>query len=483
MATSRSGKRNPRPKALLLEVSQDWIKLLEVDDSRQGLRLVKAHLEPVDSDTDVSEQLRKVIDEKQFSKVPLLTCIPRQLVNVRLLELPSTDLREIHDMVELQVGRQTPYSLNEIFSGFKPLGTVRQGTYMRVMLAIVQRTLVRERYYAVEGAGLSVEQMAVSSEGVLNWFLYHTREDPPEKVQVLLDIDSFFTHMIVVHHGKAVYTKSILWGACQAEEGLDAFSQRAKEAFQSCTESLRGTPIDSVTLSGAAMHLDNIEDALTSALSVPCVKADCLDDLVPTPALESLRDDRYKTASLTALVGMALSPDDLDFNFIPDSVRMRHLLRLQARRWSVAAALAMTVMVVASLYALLAIGYRINRRSSIAAEADALEPRVVQVERMIEVIRATQMRLDARFLPEYLLPVVHQAVPEGIYLEALEFDASRSRFSMRGSAPQRRDIRELIRLLEESPVFTSVEEGGRTTMDRQERFAFQVVGDYLKGDR
>jgi Tfp pilus assembly protein PilN len=127
---------------------------------------------------------------------------------------------------------------------------------------------------------------------------------------------------------------------------------------------------------------------------------------------------------------------------------------------------------------MLAAGYRIDALGTIKAEADSLHNRVVRVERMLEVIRATQDRLDSRFLPEHLLPVIHRSIPEGVYLDTLDLDIGRSRFTIGGVAPQRRDIRELIRMLEESPYFTGVEEGGRTAMDRNERVTFQVVGRF-----
>lgn len=468
----------PDNKAVLLEVSSDWIKLMEVSGGRAGVTLLRVHLEPVDHETVISERLQKALTGGNFSRLPLTTCIPRQLVNVRLLELPSVEPTEIRDMVELQIGRQTPYALHEILSGFKPMGAIRQGTYTRVMLAIVQRSLVRERFYAIEAAGYSVRQMSISSEGVLNWFLYHTRDDAQERVSVLLDVDSFFTHMIVIQHRKVIYTKSILWGAKMLSEGLDVFVQRVKEAFHSCAESLRGTAVESVTVSGAGVYLEGVESVLSSALSLPCQKADCLEDLRSGREREALRDARYATASVTALVGMALAPNLLDFNFVPDVVRLREQIGTQARRWSTAAAFLLTAMVSASLYGMLAAGYRLNALSDEKATADGLQRRVVRVERMLEVIRATRERVDSRFLPEHLLPVIHQSIPKDVYLESLELDIGRRRFSMGGVAPSRRDIRELIRMLEESPYFTGVEEGGRTAMDRNERFTFQVVGRF-----
>jgi len=100
------------------------------------------------------------------------------------------------------------------------------------------------------------------------------------------------------------------------------------------------------------------------------------------------------------------------------------------------------------------------------------------VERMLEVIRATRERQDSRFLPERLLPVIHRSLPELVYLESLTIDAGRRQIAMSGTAPSRKDIRELIRLLEESPFFAGVEEGGRTAMGKDERFSFQATGRF-----
>ncbi len=468
----------PRDKALLLEVSADWIKLIEVTgDRRGGVTLSRVHLEPVDQETVVSDSLAAAL-KNGFSRLPVLSCIPRQLVNVRLLELPSTEPAEIADMVELQVGRQTPYSLNEILSGYKVLGAIRQGTYTRVMLVITQRSIVRERYYAIEGAGLAVERMTVSSEGVLNWFLYRTRREAPEKLVALLDVDSFFTHMIVVQHRKVVFTKSILWGAGQAAEGVEPFVQRVREAVQSCGDALRGESIEAVMLSGAGIHIEGLAQAVGEALSVPCTKADSLDDVKLGKGCGDLRDKRYATASLTALIGMALAPDRLDFDFMPDVVRLREQLVRRSRTWSAMAALLVTAMVCGSLYGMLAVGYRLNERDRLKAEADAQEGKAVDVERMLEVIRATRERQDARFLPERLLPVIHRSLPEHVYIENLNIDTGRRQISMSGTAPTRRDIRELIRLLEESPFLAGVEEGGRTVMNPDGRFTFQATGRF-----
>lgn len=473
----------PRKKALLLEVSADWIKLIEVTGSRQGgVTLSRVHLEPVDPETVVADSLAAAL-KNGFSQLPVLSCIPRQLVNVRLLELPSVAPAEIADMVELQIGRQTPYSLDEILSGYKVLGAIRQGTYTRVMLVIAQRSVIRERYYAAEGAGLSIERMTVSSEGILNWFLYRTRTEPPENCIALLDVDSFFTHMIVVQHRRVVFTKSILLGARQLVEGTDTFVQRVREAAQSCSEALHGEHIESVMLSGAAVHIEGLDDTISEALSVSCTKADSRDDVRVGKACSDLRDQRYATASLTALIGMALAPNRLDFDFTPDVVRLRETLVRRSKMWAAMVMLLVTTMVCGSLYGMLAVGYRLRTRDRLKAQADTLASQAEDVERKSEVIRATHRRQDTRFLPERLLPVIHGSLPALVYIEELTIDTAGRQINMSGTSPSRKDIRELIRRLEESAYFENVEESGRTAMDRDERFTFQVTGRFEEGSR
>ena len=208
----------PRKSAVFIEIGNDWIKLVQVDAGSGGVVLSKVRLEPIDADIAIFETISRALKAGKFSSSAVFACLPRQAVNLRLLELPSTDAAEIADMVELQIGRQTPYSRDEILSDYKPLGLTRQGTYTRIMLAIVQRSIVRERFYEIEQAGLGVEHMGVSSEGVLSWFLHRTRSEPQDKDVAVIDVDSFYSQVLVLHRGEVVFTKSILVGAKQLLE-------------------------------------------------------------------------------------------------------------------------------------------------------------------------------------------------------------------------------------------------------------------------
>ena len=476
----RGSVGKPRKSVVLVEIGNDWIKMVQADASKAGVTLSKVHLEPIDAESMIADSIASALKAKKFSTTaPVLACLPRQAVNLRLLELPSTDSDEIVDMVELQIGRQTPYSRDEILSDYKHVGRTREGTYTRIMLTIVQRSVVRERFYEIEKAGLGIEKMGVSSEGVLNWFLHRSHSTPQDKAVALVDVDSFYTQMLVLQHGRVVFTKSILVGAKQLlatpEESIAQLTQEVQSACQSCRSELRAGEIESITVSGAGVHVEGLVDKLGKELSLPCDGADCLSDVKLGKGAGDLGDPRYATASLTALVGMALNPDALEFDLVPDVVRMRRTLMNSALSSSTLAALVMAATLSASLYAMLSYSFKAQRLAALQEQVAVTQPAVVKLERMIEVVRKVNERQDSRFSMVNLLPAIHQSVPEDVYFESIDIDCKARKATFAGTAPARKDIRGFLKLLLDSPLFGDVTEDGRVTMDKDERFRFRAV--------
>jgi len=477
---NRAGK--PRKEVLLVEIGNDWIKLIQAESQRGKVTLSKVHLEPIDADINITESIKTALKNGRFSQSSALVCLPRQTVNVRLLELPSTDSTEIADMVDLQIGRQTPYSRDEILADYKEIGYTRQGTYTRIMLAIVQRSIVRERFYEIEGAGVEIERMGISCEGVLNWFLHRTKGDTGTKAKILVDIDSFYTHLLVVHHSKVIFTKSILVGGSQLlesrEESTERLAQEVSRAIQSCRAESRDVDFESVTVSGAGVHIDGLPDALGKALSLPCETADCLADVKLGKGAGDLGDSRYASASLTGLIGVALNPDMMEFDLVPDVVKARKQLMSAALSTNAFAALVMVAMVSASLYAMLSYSFKASRLKELNAVIEETQPEVVKVQRMIEVIREANRRQDSRFSMMNLFPAVHKCVPKDMYFETMDIDTEQRKISFTGTASTFQDIQKLNKMLEDSPLFAGAAEEGSAVQDNKGRYKFKVVAQF-----
>ena len=473
---------NPRKEVLLVEVSNDWIKLVQAELRRGRVTLSKVHLEPISDDVNVSAAITKALKSGKFSHAKALACLSRQSVNVRLLELPSTDSAEIADMVDLQIGRQTPYSRDEIYSDYKELGYTRQGTYTRVMLAIVQRSIVREKYYQLESAGIEIERMGVSGEGVLSWFRRHLKGQDADKLHFLVDVDSFYSHLLVVYRDKVIFTKSVLVGANalreNRKESVERLCQEIKSARQSCLAEVHGAGFGPLIISGAGVYVDGFAGELTKLLGMKCEAADCLADVKLGSGTNALGESCNQTVSLTGLVGMALCPDLLEFNLVPDVVRDRKGLMSTAFACNRFAALVMTAMVSCSLFGVLAYAFRADQLARLNQTLAKTRPEVTRVQRMIDVIREANRRQKTKFAVINILPTVHQAVPQDVYIESMDIDRDKSRMSLAGTASTFQDIQKLIKNLENSDLFKGVAEEGSATQDNKGRYKFKVVAHF-----
>jgi Tfp pilus assembly PilM family ATPase/Tfp pilus assembly protein PilN len=476
----RAGKQ--RKEVLLIEIGNDWIKLVQAERGRGKVTLSKVYLEPIDENTDISGCIATALKQGKFSDLPALVCLPRQAVNVRLLELPSVDDAEIADMVDLQVGRQTPYSRDEILADYKTVGLTRKGSYTRVMLAIVQRSIVRERFYEIESAGIEIDRMGVSSEGVLSWFLKKMAAEESRGARVLLDVDSFYTYLLVVNGGKVIFTKSILVGSDQllddAEKSRERLVREINSAMQSCRADVHDLEFESLTISGAGVHIDGLESNLSSALNLNCEKVDCLADVKFGKGAADLGDRRYETVSMTGLVGLALDPAALEFDLIPDVVKARRLLMSTAKSASLFASMVVAAMVSLSMAAMVSYGLKVDRLKHLNAEIAKVKGPAEDVQRKIEVIREANRRQDSRFSMMNILPAVHMAMPDNVYIENMTVDAVAGKVSLGGTASTFQDIQKLIKQLDESPLFDGISEEGSATRDDKQRYKFKVVAKF-----
>jgi len=474
-----AGKLKPRKQALLVEVGSDWIKIVLAEADGAAVRISKLHLEPVDPDIPVSETIAEALKKQKFPAIPVTACLPRQAVNVRLIELPSTDSSEIADMIDLQVGRQTPYSKEEILCDYKALGTTRQGTYTRVMLAIVQRSVVRARFHDLDAAGRDIGQMSVSSEGISSWFVSRGVAEEKGSATAILDVDSTYSDLIVVQNGSLTFSKSILVGAGHLAGGdsgvREKLTREVERALASCQGETQSIELTSLIVTGAGTRIDGLCNVLGDELGISVSAVDSLGDVRWGKDVAEMDDPRFASASLTSLIGMAMAPDEVEISLVPDAVRMCRDMMWQARSLSMVGILFMAVLVSASLYGILSFKLKQARRDELKQVVAQQEPTVRKVNKMVEVLREARRRMDSRFAPINLMPVIHKQVPKNVFFTTLDLDINRRQLQLAGTAASRKEIRLLVKNLEDTEALVDVEEGGKTTMDKDGRFKFLVI--------
>ena len=97
----------------------------------------------------------------------VLISIPRNLVTVRNLQLPTTDPRELEEMVNLQAVKQTPFLKEEIIADYHVVRSSPEG-FTDVILVTTHRSVPNSNLNTLDEANLQAEGVRLSSQGVFH---------------------------------------------------------------------------------------------------------------------------------------------------------------------------------------------------------------------------------------------------------------------------------------------------------------------------
>jgi len=468
---TRSGKT-----AVVVELGTDWLKIAAVANTSKGSGLAKLHLVRWDGSGTSSAAIASAFKQLQLVPKAVTACLPRHMVTIRMLELPSTDPQEIADMIDLRAAKETPHSPDEIVSDYWVAGESRRG-YTRVLLAIAQRTLLRDKFYILEEAGLEVARMAVSSEGIVSWYR-HVISGGNEAVAVL-DLDSSYSDLTIIANEELVFTKSILVGASQllAEEanGREKFRREVRQALDAFQDEVLGVNPTRLLISGAGAAVPNLAAELETETGLKTETRDPLQGITLAAGCAPAGDTAEREVSLTAVVGLGLQSDGAGINLMPDSVRMRRHLVMKARSLTVLGSLIIAVLISVSVYALAKLSLKQRELAAVCEEVLQTLPIVRELERKREVVKAVRTRENPQTSALHILSAINELKGDAV-LESVDLALDRNQVTIEGSVEAMRDVFALEARLEQSVVFKDVKEGRPAVKDEKSgRYRFQIV--------
>src|SRR5437879_1760609 len=149
-----------------LEFSGEWLKLARVEVSAKGKRRLRRLVaRPVVLPEEIPKTFVDLVKEGVGAADSILISIPRNLVTVRNLQLPTTDPRELNEMIGLQTAKQTPYSKEEIISDFQVVRRSPEG-FTDVVLITTHRSVSNRCLKILDDCRLKAAGIRLSSHAV-----------------------------------------------------------------------------------------------------------------------------------------------------------------------------------------------------------------------------------------------------------------------------------------------------------------------------
>ena len=480
---------NFKKTIVVVEIGNDWIKIAENTVSPKGgcitqLRFIKL----ADIKEPVGEAISKIFKELKLKKHSVITYIPRHLVNVRVLEVPSTNPKEISDMVNLQVGKQTPYSKEEIVSSHRIVDTPREG-YTKVMLVIAKRNIISERIDTISKAGCEVEKVLLSSEGVYNWFRtaytsLGAKIDESKSI-ILIDIDSNYSDFIVICKGKLVFTRNIFVGANHLLEGEpewhDKFVNELKRSMERYQSEEKDVNIERIFLSGAAKNIKDLDSSLSAGLEIPAEIFKPIRDVNIKKDITVLQDDNIRFISTSSLFGIAINYKKSEIDLTPGEIRIQKLMEEKRKNLTVMGVLLASIAMMASLLLLTDIYNKNMYLAQLKDKISKVEEGAKEVAKMRIRINLIEERLDPKGSSLDIVNEIYRLTPDEIYFTNISVE-DKSEAILRGCALAMSDVFTFVTTLEESRYFENVKTTYTTTRKKEgkEYADFEIICLYEK---
>lgn len=334
------------PRAVLY-VSPRTAKMMVVTPTPFGVQRVNAGTLPGETDDPVAA-LRALLEVQPLPVREVGLLFGREMFSLRTLELPSREPKEIASMLELQLGKLTPYARSEIVFSWTVVGSFKDG-YTTLLLAIARKPLVEGVLQFLKSKGLNPLWAGVSSEGLEAWAAGRLKPLSVGEGQLLavIDVDYASTDCAILSpEGKLLFTHSISIGHDQLQGSEPALLRLMADLIRLprilVHEGVKGT-IGRGVVTGVVVQGERIIEQLANQWGADLQIIDPLEGVAPVEVRERAKLTR---TSYTALVGLLSAARAPRLDLMPPEARVTQALQVRSRHL---ARLAATVAVILML--------------------------------------------------------------------------------------------------------------------------------------
>jgi Tfp pilus assembly PilM family ATPase/Tfp pilus assembly protein PilN len=448
-----------------VNLSGDNVKLLYARSSptrKELIDLVSYEIQGL-SDEEITNSLRTSLNTLKLHAPDVIVTVPSHATIAKNIEIPSLIRQEIMEIVDLQAGRHTPYSREEIIIDYIHIGTFREN-YTKILLIIVTVSVVRRQIEILENAGLKIEKVYFSPEIIAHVLSGILKLGQGEAVQTIVHIDANFSDFINISKGKVIFVRSIPIGRHHLRSEPERYRMRFIEEIKKSMETYQSEDIGSMPeemiLTGAVREGDEIQDLLSKMLFMPVTIFHYLTH-APMGSDELKKSLAVGQDSFLDVIAPVISPGHVSVNLIPEEIKLRKKFEEKSKELVTSGVYILTIL---ALLCLVFIGQIFVKASYLKQLTDKYQPVIEsskRLEKSFSQMRSIKMELKNRDAAINVLAELHKLLPDDIQLSAIKFSFD-GNLTLEGNSRTMGTVFSFIGDMEESDRFKSVE-SRRTT--------------------
>lgn len=453
-----------------IEFAETRLKLAHIRILPYRTELVDLQVIPMSGkkDDQLARDIRAARERFRAPHAECITLISARQVITKNIEIPSEDPQEIREIINLQAGRHTPYSRDEIIADYINLGTYKH-SYSKVLLIIVSRGLIKRSTDILHQAGVYLHRVVFAPEGMAIFGQKNLKVETHGAAPfVITDVDENSTDFLVVYRQRALFSRSIPLGCQEILADKEKYSQRFAEEVKRSLEAYQNEDIEkkpvALALMGSSLVSDTLKSALESTVSMQVTTPPCCRSLTVLPEAQKVHDAQERV-SFFALVSCVCAAEEMRVDLTSEEVKMRKAVEQRGRELMKTGILILVLVILVSSLFLSRIFFRNMYLHRLTQRYDALAGEVSELEGDFESISLIRNYLMHRGHSVRVLAALHDVAPLELKLTDIRYEED-GRLRVRGSADSMSTVFSFSENMEKSAFFHGVRT--RNTLKRKE---------------
>jgi type IV pilus assembly protein PilM len=453
-----------------IDLSTDNLKIAHFkiypNNKRELIEILTRNLGGL-SDDDISKTIQTCIKELKVKNPIFSIAIPAHLVISKNIEVPSTNDKEIKEIINLQAGRHTPYSREEIIIDYIPIGIYKQN-YTKILLLIVTNSLIKKQFGILEKAGIKIEKILLAQEGMAYLTSKIFKLDSEPAPVGIAHIDELFTDFMIVNKSKAIFIRSIPIGRQHLISDVEKFQtkfageiKKSLEAYQ--VENIQ-TPPNLLILTGALEELGPLETILNEAAHLPVRVIPYLNHISSTDKAVCAAQTA-KNLSFFNVIAPLWAYFESKVNLIPEEIKLKMAFIERSKDLTSSGILLLVILLLVFLTLTSNIYFKSAYLKNLDAKYQALAKEAKNLAEDSQKNSLIRSYLTNRGISLKVLTELHEIAPLYLELNDIRFDKE-GKFTIRGTAESMSTVFSFVDTLGKSKYFKEVKT--KYTTRRQE---------------
>ena len=428
-----------KKNSLAIELVERGIKIAISRESGRAKKLIDFEFFP-DSSQDLREKIATFLKSKKLHHPVVIASLSRYIVSCRYVTLPSSNYKELEEMMPFQIRRLFPYTAEEVVFSFEIIDTDDKG-FSRVVLFVAQKERVENFLNVLADLKMKPRILTISSWGILNWYLSQKKEIKEEALGVVNVAANYLEFSVIFKKDRLVFGRVVL---LSAESDISA---EIKQCFNIYNKDSNIAEISRLILVGDRDPLKDVSAGLSASLGIT---VEILDPWQELPI--SLSDNLVKKSrniSWVSVVGLLAQAKTSYINLLPAQARNELQQKRKAKSRNKTIMFFAGFLILASLN----IAQYIYSRSEMLREIDkkliVLNPEIDKLSNMQRTLQFVNTQFSKKFLSITILKELYTITPAGVNFNIFIYEKD-NQLVIKGMAQQMSSVFNYVNILEKS---------------------------------